>query len=95
MKRARRAACQVTIEIVDLDRRKTASRKEVVRFRPWGTQAIDLSIDSPGPGYFHVLVHVDDSGNRETVDGAFGVVSKPVRFGRRDPQSFFGMTLPW
>jgi len=83
----------VTIEIVDLDRRKIASRKSVVPFAPWGSQAVELSIDSPGPGYFRVLVHVGDGALLEKGEGAFGVVPKPLRFGRRDPQSFFGMTL--
>ena len=83
----------VSIEIFDLERKKVASSSETFRFDPWAALSVHLGIDSPGPGYFHVSVTVGDGTAQEKDEGAFGVVPRPLRYGQRDPQSFFGMTV--
>ena len=89
VRETRKAA--VTLEIVGLDRREIASKTETVLFEPWSTQTVRLSLDSPGPGYFHVSAEIGDGTANERSDGAFGVAHRPVRYGQRDADSFFAM----
>jgi len=80
----------VAVQVVNLDGAVVAARTEVVRFAPWTPETLTLSPDSLGPGYFHVRVSVGDR-RQGRGEGAFGVVPRPLRYGERDPASFFGM----
>lgn len=87
----------VTVEVVDVDGEAVAAEGEATRsaqrlsIDPWSAGVAVLSLDSPGPGYYHVRVSVGEGALQEHGEGAFGVVPRPLRYRQRDPESFFGM----
>ena len=88
----------VHISIVDMDGKVLATESRTIAFGPWSSQVIDMSLDTPDPGYFPVKVTIGEGAQQEHALGAFAVVPRPVRYGQHDPDSFFAMHVnadPW
>ena len=81
----------ISIKVCDLDRNTIAYHTVEKQFAAWQRQSIDLSVETPGPGFFSVVATIGKDTEKETGEGAFGVVRKPERFRQRDADSFFAM----